>query len=305
MSPLLVNFAIAASQKAIRPVGQFIAPLCEVPDMNFRYKTYTDKNRYHVPDTRRAPGGRATRIGFTADDSSAILEPNALDFPIPNVDGLSDEALGFSIMEAQSVLADSSALALENEIVSAASVAAKAASGSSAVNFVDDGVDPISILDDAILTVMKAAKNGAPVKLLFGTTKFKQFRNNANVKKRFIVSNRGGGGSNIGVVSPTIADVGGLLMTAPEVQLSMMVIDTAAEGVAEAISFLLDDCVIVFASNGTPNRMDPSFMKTFARMGGFFKPGTYMTEDQRDQVLKMDWSTLPKITNSAAVLAIK
>jgi hypothetical protein len=99
--------------------------------------------------------------------------------------------------------------------------------------------------------------------------------------------------------------VGNLLMTNPEVELSMMVIDTAAEGIAEAISFLLDSVVIVFASNSTPNRMDPSFMKTFARMGGFFKPGTYMTEDQRDQVLKMDWLTLPKVTNTAAVGAHK
>jgi len=306
MSPLLVNYAITASQKAIRPVGQFIAPLCEVPDMNFRYKTYTEKNRYHVPNTRRAPGGRATRIGFSADDSSAILEPNALDFPIPNVDGLSDEALGFSIMEAQSVLADSSALALENEIVQLAQTQALASTLTTAVDYTDDGIDPIALLDNLILSVMKAAKNGAPVKLLFGTTKFKQFRNNKNVKNRFIVGGtpaaRGGG---VGTVSPTIEDVGNLLMTNPEVQLSMMVVDTAAEGVAESISFLLDSVVIVFASNATPNRMDPSFMKTFARMGGFFKPGTYMTEDQRDQVLKMDWSTLPKVTNSAAVGAHK
>ena len=48
-SPLLTNFAITASQKAIRPVGQFIAPICEVPDMTFRYKVYTELNRYRVP----------------------------------------------------------------------------------------------------------------------------------------------------------------------------------------------------------------------------------------------------------------
>jgi hypothetical protein len=51
--------------------------------------------------------------------------------------------------------------------------------------------------------------------------------------------------------------------------------------------------------------MDPSFMKTFARMGGFFRSGSYMSEDQRDHVLKMDWTTLPKVTNTAAVGAIK
>lgn len=306
-SPLLTNYAITASQRAIRPVGQFVAPICEVPDLTFRYKKYTEKNRYHVPITKRAPGARATVLGFSADDISQILEPNALDFPIPNVEGLSDEGLQYAIMEAQSVLADASALALENEIVSVAKTSALASALTTQVDYTDDSVDPIALLDTLILNVAKASKNGAAVKVLFGTTKFKQFRNNKNVRNRFVVAASGGkgGSSNIGTISPNIDDVGGLLISAPEVQMSMMVIDSAAEGVAENIQFLLDDMVIVFASSGTPNRMDPSFMKTFARMGGFFRSGSYTTEDQRDQVLKMDWTTLPAVTNSAAVGAHK
>ena len=306
-TPLLTNFAITASQKAIRPVGQFIAPLCEVPDATFRYKVYTDKNRYRVPDTKRQPGGKVTRLGFSATDATAILEPNALDFPIPNINGLSDEQIQFAIMEGQGILADSSALALESEIVTAAQVAALASPLTKAVDFSDDGVDPVAQLDALIKSVMKSAKNGAPVKILFGAQKFLDFRNNKNVKSRFIVGGGGGAkaGGNTGVISPSIGDVGTLLWTNPEVQCSMMVVDNGADGAAENIQFILDTMVIVFASNSTPNRMDPSFMKTFAPMGGFFKPGNYQTEDQRDQVLKMDWSTLPSVTNSAAVGALK
>lgn len=304
-SPLLTNFAITASQRAIRPVGQFIAPLCEVPDINFRYKIYNEQNRFKVPSTKRNPGGKATRIGFTASDASATLEPNSLDFPIPNVDGLSDEALNFSIMEGQSTLADSSALSLESEIVSVAQTAALASTLTTAVDFTDPTVDPIAILDGMILQVKLAAKNGAAVKVLFGMTKFKQFRDNPNVQKRFVVSNRSAGAANVGIVAPTIGDVGNLLITNPECQVSEMVIDDAPAGAAPNMQFLLDTIVIVFASNATPNRMDPSFMKTFARMGGFFKPGQYLTEDQRDSVLKMDWTTLPLVTNTAAVGAVK
>jgi hypothetical protein len=76
-------------------------------------------------------------------------------------------------------------------------------------------------------------------------------------------------------------------------------------GETSNLQFLLDEIVLVFASNSTPNRMDPSFMKTFARMGGFFRAGSYTTEDQRDQVLKMDWTTLPAVTNTAAIAAIQ
>jgi len=303
-SVLLQNFAITASQSAIRKVGQFIAPLCEVPSLTFRYKKYTEAHRYRVPNTKRQPGSPATVLGFSAEDASQTLEPNALDFPIPNVEQLTDEELQHSVMEGQTILADSSGLALENEIVTAARTAALASTLTQAVDFADDAVDPIALLDQMILDVKKAAKNGAAVKLLFGTSKFKQFRNNRNVKSRFIVSNRGGGSNNVGVVSPTIGDVGGLLITNPEVEMSEMVIDQSPQGTAEDIQFLLDDIVIVFACNSTPNRFDPSFMKTFARMGGFFKAGSYTTTDQRDNVLKMDWTTLPLVTNTAAVGAI-
>ncbi|HXI73459.1 MAG TPA: hypothetical protein VNN22_24210 [Verrucomicrobiae bacterium] len=304
-SPLLTNYAITASQRAIRPVGQFIAPLCEVPDINFRYKVYSDKNRFKVPDTKRQVNGKVTRLGFSATDANGTLEPNALDFPIPNIGGLSDESLTFSIMEGQGIIADSGSLALENEIVTIAKTAALASPLTVAADFSDDGVNPITILDKMILAVKKAAKNGAAIKVLFGTTKFQQFRDNGYVQKKFIIASGASAKNGVGVVSPNIDDVSGLLIFNPEVQCSEMVIDNGADGAAENIQFLLDDVVIVFASNGTPNRMDPSFMKTFARMGGFFKPGTYTSEDERDQVLKMDWTTLPSVTNTAAVAAVR
>ncbi len=304
-SPLLQNFAVTASQAAIRPVGQFIAPICEVPDLTFRYKVYTEQNRYRVPNTHRQPGSPATVIGFSATDQSQTLEPNALDFPIPNAEQLSDEGLQYSIMEGQSTLADSAALALENEIIQLAITQAGASALSAVADFTNPGVDPIALLDALILNVSKAAKNGAPVKILFGTTKFKQFRNNANVRGRFIVAaGAGGQGGPVGVISPNIGQVGGLLITNPEVELSMMVVDQSAPGQNSNIQFLLDTMVIVFASKSSPTRMDPSFMKTFARMGGFFRSGSYMSVDQRDQVLKMDWTTLPCVTNTAAVGAL-
>lgn len=302
-SPLLQNFAITTSQAAIRKVGNFIAPLCEVPDLTFRYKSYTENYRYRVPNVLRSLGTPATRLGFSDTDVSQTLQTNALDFPIPNIDGLSEEGLQYSIMEAQGILAESAALSLENQIITTAQTSALASTLSTAADFTDNTVDPIAILDGLILAVTKAAKNGAPVKVLFGMTKFKQFRDNANVRSRFIVSNRGGNG-NVGLQSPAIGDISGLLITNPEVELSQMVIDTSAPGSATSnISFILDTQVIVFASKSNPDRMDPSFMKTFARMGGFFRSGSYMTEDQRDEVLKMDWSTLPVVTNSAAVAA--
>ncbi|MGB8355778.1 MAG: hypothetical protein WCD79_17905 [Chthoniobacteraceae bacterium] len=296
-SPLLTQFAITASQRAMRPIVNFLSPLCEVPDLTFRYKTYDDKNRYRVPVTRRALGSHATIIGFTASDVQGQLNPNALDFPIPNAEQLSDEALQYSIMEGQSTLADIGALSLESEVVNTALTSLSGAATAS--QFSSNTIDPVAILDGIILNVMKAAKNGAPVKVLWGMSAFKLFRNNTNVRGRFVVGS-GRNGGNVGLVSPGVDDSGSLLITNPETQLSQFVIDSSPQGTTSSLEFLLDNAVIVFASNSTPNRMDPSFMKTFARMGGFFKSSSYVTEDQRDEVLKMDWTTLVSVTNSAA-----
>jgi hypothetical protein len=307
-SPLLTQFAVTASQKAIRPVGNFLAPLCEVPDLTFRYKVYTELNRFRIPDTLRQPGGKVTNLGFSADDATGTLTPNALNFPIPNVGALSDEGLSYSIMEAQSTLADVAALALEQQQINL--VVNALTSGALTLDYSSNSNDPIGDatngLDTAILTVAKAAKNGAPIKVVFGAGAFRKFRNNSNVRGRIVV---GGGrqatSAALGQVSIGVEDVGGLLINNPQVRLSLMVVDTSKPGQSESINFLLDDKVLIFAASDTPNRMDPSLAKTFARMGGFFQPGSFVTEDQRDEVLKMDWFTLPTITNSPAGIMVK
>jgi hypothetical protein len=306
-SPLLTNFAIARSQAAIRKVGNFIFPLCEVPDLVVRYKSYDEKHRFRVPNTKREIGGKATRLSFGGSDVTITLEPNALDFPIPNVDGLSDQGLEYSMMEGQSILADASGLSLEVEQINLAISTLTAGKKSIGYGVVATGVstydpigDPTNGLDALIKSIMLVAP-GVQIKVLFGTTAFFKFRQNTNVLKKYIVSSGSSGKSgNVGVVSPDISDVGRLLFGNPMVELSTMVSDTTPEGVASSLQFVLNDNVVVFASNDTPNRMDPSFGKTFARMGGFFRPGTYQTEDQRDQVLKMDWTTLPQVTNAQA-----
>lgn len=296
-NPLLTQFAIDASQAAIRPIASFLAPICEVPSLSFHYKKYSSENRFRPAHTVRQPGSDVTRLGFGAEDPSLTLVPNALDFPIPFASGLTDEELSYSIQEGQGILADQGGLAHENQVVT---TAVKALTPDKlAKDFGDDTIDPIAYLDEIIGNVKRSAKNGAPIKLLFGWNAFRKFRNNKNVKGRFVVA-AGRGGNSVGTISPTINDIGGLLINNPEVALSEFVIDRSAPGTDENIEFLLDEAVIVFASNGTPNRMDPSFLKTFALAGQFFKPGQYVTADQRDQVLKMDWVTRVEVTNEAA-----
>ena len=56
------QFSLGAAQSAMQPVADFLAPTVEVPTSVGQYKEYSEKNRFHIPDTKRAIGGRATEI---------------------------------------------------------------------------------------------------------------------------------------------------------------------------------------------------------------------------------------------------
>jgi hypothetical protein len=293
-NPTLTNFARDASQASIRKVARFIAPLVTVPTLTGRYKVYDAKHRYKRPNTRRSVDGRATRIGFDASDASYNLEARALDFPIPNTEKLAAEDLLNMQMYGAGLLADAAGLDHEAQVIDTALTTVGAGTD---VNFLAAGFDPIARLDTEIVAVKKLAKNGAAVKVLFGPTAVLRIKNNAQVIARF-------NGVAKGLKVPNLADISAMLFGNPQCEMAEMVQDTAAEGKAESIDFLLDDQILIFASNDQPNTMDPSFMKTLVPMGGFFVPGEYMSEDERDRVLKMDWFQQIVVTNSAAAKRI-
>jgi hypothetical protein len=273
-------------------VANYLAPTAPVPVPTGYYKAYTAKNRYKVPKTLIGLTGRATRIGFDATDALYDCAPNALDFPIPNFEKLSDGELMNMARYGATLLADAASLAHEVEVIDAAVAALTAQI--EAVDFSSDSIDPVAVLDGYIRATILAAKNGAPVKILLGAGTWLTMKNNAKLKAR-IVTGRGNG-----LVNPTLDDLKALLFGNPDVQLTTVVQDVAAEGKAENMQFVLDYKTIIFASQDVANTMDPSFMKTFRLDGQWMVPGSYMSEDGRTEVLKMDWSKQIKVTNPEA-----
>ncbi len=294
-NPVLRNFARDASQSAIRKVADFIAPSVEVPTLTGKYKLYNAKHRYARAKTVRGLDGKATRIGFTADDANFALIPRALDFPIANVETMNDEGLLNQAMYGTTLLADAAGLDHEASVIE---TALAAVGGGTDVNFKAANFDPIDYIDEIVKNIMKLSKNGAGVRVLFGPTSFQRTKNNAAVMGRF----NGGVGKALKV--PALADISAMLLGNPECDMGMMVMDKAPEGKAEDIDFILDDAILVFACNGTPNTMDPSFMKTLRLMGKWMTPGSYLSTDERDEVLKMDWTEQILVSNSAAAVRI-
>jgi len=300
-SPTLREYAQGAAQDAIMPVADFLAPTVEVATSVGRFKKYDERHRFKIPNTLRSLGGRATELKFDASDATYNCEPHALDYPVDNLEQLEAEGMENMLREGVSAVAEVAALSHEATVISKALETVGAGSG---VTW-NSSADPVADIDAAILNVIKAARYGSlmGVGILFGASAWSLFKNQASVRGRFVVGTGRSSGS-LGLAVPTEQSASQMFLGAPEVKTSYMIYDTAAEGLAADIQFLLDSTVLVFARKASPTRRDPSFMKTFRLMNKFMVPGSYMRDDGRVEVAKFDWSEDVQVTNATACVRL-
>lgn len=297
--PEVREYAQGAASDALSKlkVASFLAPNVPVSGNVGRYKKYDEKNRFRVPRTLRANGGRATELGFTAQDATYNLSAHALDFPVDQIEMEDEGTLIDLLKEGADMVAEVAALSHEKAVVDLAMSALGAGTGAvfSAAN------DPIDIIDGHILNVVKAAKYGSlmGVRLLFGASAWRIFKNHAKVTGKF--TNNPKGATNPAITEEMASE---LFLTKPEILTTYSVYDDAAEGVSEDIKFILDSNILVFACKANPTRRDPSFMKTFVKRGAFMVPGSYVRDDGRVEVAKYDWQVDPEVTNSTAAVRL-
>lgn len=293
-NPTIIEYAQGAAQSAMSKIADFLAPTVPVGASTGQYKVYSAKNRFFLPDTKRAVGGRAVEVAFDASDATFNCKPNAIDVP---VDVLETDDQAMPVMqEAADLAAEIGALSHEKTVIDTAVAALSAQTpswGSSA--------DPIKDMDNYVLSVLKAAKFGGlmGVRILLGAELLVNLKNHPAVKGRIIT-----GKTANGVASVNELAISQMLVGSPEVRASYMVYDAAQAGKDESISFLLGSSMIIFAAKDAPTRMDPSFMKTFRLRNRWMSPGTYMRDDERAEVAKFDWSADVKVTNSSAAVLV-
>ena len=302
-SPTLKEYAQGAAQDAIMPVADFLAPTVEVATSVGRFKRYDEKHRFRIPNTLRTLGGRATELRFEATDATYNCEPHALDYPVDNLEQLEAEGLEDMLREGVTAVAEVAALSHEATVIDKA----LAAVGAGTSKVWNASADPVMDIDDAILSVIRAARYGSlmGVGVLFGATAWSIFKNQASVRGRFVVGNGSGKGSGkLGLAVPTEESTSQMFVGTPDVKTSYMIYDTAPEGKEADIRFMLDNTILVFARKETPSRRDPSFMKTFRLMNKFMVPGSYVRDDGRVEVAKFDWSEDVQVTNSDACIRL-
>jgi hypothetical protein len=284
------EYTQGAAQDSTAKVADFLAPTVEVTKPVGLFKKYDTKNRFRIPDTARAIGGRATELGFDKSDGTFNCTPHALDVPVDVTEGDAEDSMEYAVQEAADLGAEVGGLSHEKTVIDKALEALE--SGSGTIDLAA-AKDPIDQLDEFIINIVKAAKYGSimGVGLLFGPTMLRKLKNHPLVRARFPGALK---------VSPSIDEIMSLLITKPEVRMTAMVVDTEPAGKAPKVDFLLDDQLIVFARRENPTRLDPSFMKTFRLRNRWMTPGTYLRDDGRVEVAKLDWSCDVQITNPDA-----
>lgn len=297
LSSTIKEYSQGAAQATVGRIANFLAPTVGTVSTTFRYWTFDEKNRFHIPNTRRAIGGGATQLKLSGTETNGVLVPNALDYPIDQFEQLAEDGLMVSMQEGADFCAQIGGLAHEKEVIDLALASAGAGTD---LSIATSGIDLADEVDQSLIAVAKAAKAGSlmNLRILWGPTAFRRFKNHSSVKGRFV------SGGKKEMVNPTIADVMSLLIGNPQSEMAMTVQDSAEEGIAEDIDFLLDDSLIIFAAMESPTRHDPSFMKTFRLRNQFMVPGSYPSADGRQEVAKFDWYALPKVTNSSAVVRL-
>lgn len=290
--PVLVEYSQGASQSATSTVADFLAPTVPVGTSVGRFKKYTAKSRFRIPDTRRAIGGRATQIGFSAEDGNFNCDPHALDFPIDNLEQVESDGLMNLMQEGADICSQVGALSHEKTVVDMA----LAELGAGTALSIGANDDIIAQIDANVLSVIKAAKMGAfmNVGVIFGAGAWRVAKNHASVRGRLLAN-----GKNV-LANVNLDDFGSMLISKCESRVSLMCFDDAPEGLPEDIEFVLDGDIIVFARTQSPTRFDPSFMKTFRLRNQWMKPGTYMRDDGRVEVAKFDWSEDVQVCNPNA-----
>lgn len=292
--PLVRNFIQGTAQSKVAPIADFIAPAVEVAEANAKYKEYTAKSRFRIPDTVRGLHASAVQVGFDQKDKRVECEHHAIDYPIDILETYGDQDIRNLLMEGSEICSDIAVLVHEKTVVDTAVAAAGAATAIDTANV----ADLIDSIDQKIISVLKSARYGSlmSVGLVFGANAWRLTKNSKDVKARYGASVRGKN-----TVNPGETQVGELFLGNPEIRKSFMVVDSGGVGEADDIDFILDNQVLVFARRATPTRLDPSFMKTFRLRGQWMKPGSYSREDGRGEVAKMDWSEDVKVTNTEAV----
>lgn len=290
LRPTLTVFAQGNMQNRAKTLADILAPTVRVPSTLGQYKRYSDKNTFVTPDTKRAIGGKATRIIMSSDDPTFNCQPHALEIAIDNAER---EAAGPNISGLEEgkmlTLLTQAALSHENAVVAIAkTLSATAGKG----QWSDKDADPVEELDEEIEAIATATGT-MPTNIVFGLGAWRVFRNHPNVKANAAMT------STRSINEQQAA----AMFLNPNMSLDVGILskDTTKFGGTASKVNIVGAEVFIFIRSANPTVYDPSWMKNFsAGDGGIASVRMYPAEDGRADILALDWSEDIQIVSSIA-----
>jgi hypothetical protein len=288
--PTIQTYAQGRAREETGEIADFIAPTVETAVHAGKYKEYGKANRFKLPETLRGLGGRATQLAFDRTDKEYNCAPHALDVPLDDIE--IDEEQGENLlMEAADESASLGGMAHEKGVIDLAVSSATPVANAGVLSSPD--FDPVAKWNELIIAVYLAVGGGSKMEIgiVIDPMTVVAFFANKMVKGYF---------PGIDTIAPTLDNMKKLFVGNTNTKISFLATDVEPAGKAARMAFALTSKVLIFARNGNPTRRDPSFMKTFRVRNRWMTPGTYRREDERGEVVKMDWSMDVKCTNPEA-----
>lgn len=278
----LTNYGRGLAQDKASSLARFLAPEVVVGAAIGQFKSYSDKNAFQIPDTRRSIGGEATRLQFEADDPTYNCKPHALEIPIDQHER--DQAgegdpLGLERSKTD-VLVTAATLAHEKRVIDLVkTISAESGKGT---NWSTSSGNPITELDE-LMEAIATQTGQMPNRMAIGLPAWRVIRNHAKVIERFP------GAASVGVTMAQFASL--LLNPAIEIRVGILAGDANKMGKAASKSNLMGSEVFTFIGSNNPTQYDASFAKTFrTRTGGVDTVRVYKTPSGRSDILAVDWT---------------
>ena len=275
----LKQYAFGVEQDVKSSLADFIAPRVPTGTGTGTYKKFDTKDAFQVYDTKRAIGGKATRISFDANDATFNCEANALEIPIDDVEREKAGDAQQVLEEARSrTLVIGGCLAREKKVVDTAFAAVSASD-----TFDHTGNDDIIAKIDAQLSNIALATGRMPNRMVIGLNPWIWIKNHKSVLDRHTPTN--GKGVSLEGFAAMLA-VPGI-----DIRVAVLSYDKSKKPKAADKEFVFGNDILMFYANENPTEFDPSFMKTFS-IGNQSVEDVYTYRDDscRSDILAVDWS---------------
>lgn len=297
--PEVLAYAQGAATGNVSFLADVISPVAAVASPQGHFKSYNLESKF-LADliTSRAPGGDGLMIEFDASDPTFNCAPHAVNVPV-DITNVDQEGYNMAMMQAADMAAFVGGVSHERAVF----VKAKAALSSTpkvwgSANY------PIKDIDAALRLCILGSFGGFGLEphVIFGMAAWERFKNNPSVSGKFVVNTSKTSGAAFAI--PTVATAGSLFLTETQTHLSMVVQNTAQQGLAKSMGFINDNEVFIFMRAANPNQLDAGFMKTFRLRNRYMTARTWTSASGRNEYAAYDWSTDVQTVNTAAAVLL-